>query len=166
MSVKAPGNGAPPGTVTFLDGATTLGTGTLAGGTVTLTTSSLAVGTHSLSAVYACDGNFNGSTSATVTQVVNLIPTTTALTSSVNPSLGGQSVTFTATVTTSGMGTPTGTVQFKDGGSNIGSAVTLDASGVATFATSSFSSTRVRRPFSAIVSPPTITRRMAPGCIA
>ena len=44
---------------------------------------------------------------------------TTAVSSSVNPSDFGQSVTFTATVT-SGAGTPTGTVQFKDNGVNLG----------------------------------------------
>lgn len=62
-------------------------------------------------------------------------PTTTAVTSSLNPSNLGQSVTFTATVTSS-FGTPTGTVQFKDGGTNLGSAVTLNGSGVAQFTTS------------------------------
>ncbi len=44
--------------------------------------------------------------------------TTTSLTSSVNPTVSGGSTTFTATVTT-GSGTPTGTVAFKDGGTNI-----------------------------------------------
>ncbi len=62
--------------------------------------------------------------------------TTTGLSSSVNPSEFGQSVTFTATVT-SGAGTPTGTVQFKDGGANLGSPQTLNASGVAQLPTSS-----------------------------
>ena len=48
--------------------------------------------------------------------------TTTTLTSSVNPSTYGQSVTFTATVApTSGGGTPTGTVEFYDGGTSMGS---------------------------------------------
>jgi hypothetical protein len=59
----------------------------------------------------------------------------TSVVSNLNPSRFSQQVTFTATVT-SGLGTPTGTVQFKDGGNNIGAAVTLDGSGVAAFATS------------------------------
>jgi len=62
--------------------------------------------------------------------------TTTSLTSSLNPSTSGQSVTFTATVTGS---SPTGTVQFKDGVSNLGSAVPL-AGGTASFTTSSLTS--------------------------
>jgi Zn-dependent metalloprotease len=60
-------------------------------------------------------------------------PTTTTLTSSLNPSLVGQSVTFTATVSGSG-GTPTGTVTFKDGATTLGSPAL--AGGVATFTTS------------------------------
>ncbi len=56
--------------------------------------------------------------------------TQTTLSSSQNPSSFGQSVTFTARVTTAG-GTPTGTVTFSDNGSPIGTA-TL-AAGAATF---------------------------------
>ena len=62
--------------------------------------------------------------------------TTTTLTSDVNPSLVGQNVTFTATVTSTFAGIPTGTVQFSIDGVNVGTPVTLDASGVATYATS------------------------------
>lgn len=68
----------------------------------------------------------------------NKATTSTAVSASPNPSSVGQSVTFTATVT-SASGTPTGTVQFKDGGTNLGAAQALNGSGVATFATSSLS---------------------------
>lgn len=59
----------PTGTVTFLDGATTLGAIALSGsGTAMLTVSTLSVGTHTLTANYAGDGNFAPATaSATVT---------------------------------------------------------------------------------------------------
>jgi hypothetical protein len=53
----------------------------------------------------------------------------------VNPSDFGQSVSFTATVT-SGVGTPTGTVQFKDNGNNLGIPVALNGSGMAQVTTS------------------------------
>jgi hypothetical protein len=47
--------------------------------------------------------------------------TTTTLTSSVNPSVQGKTVTFTATVTPqSGSGTPTGTVTFQNGATVLG----------------------------------------------
>jgi len=62
--------------------------------------------------------------------------TTTTVTSSTNPSDFGQSVTFTATVT-SGAGTPTGSVQFKDNGGNLGAPIALNASGQAQLTTSS-----------------------------
>jgi len=65
----------------------------------------------------------------------NKAATTTAVTSSVNPSNLNQSVTFTATVISTA-GTPTGTVQFKDNGTDLGSPVALNGSGVAMLTTS------------------------------
>ncbi len=68
--------------------------------------------------------------------------TTTALASNLNPSTAGASVTFTATVTctttcAASPGIPSaGTVQFKDAGTAMGSAVTVSSSGVATYTTS------------------------------
>src|ERR1700683_985214 len=59
-------------------------------------------------------------------------PTTTTLTSSQNPSNYGQAVTFSATVTSQGFkSTPTGTVNFYDGTTNLGSS-NLSSSAVAT----------------------------------
>lgn len=55
----------------------------------------------------------------------NLTNTTTSVSSSDNPSVYGQSVTFTATVTSNPPNAPTGTVQFKIDGGNFGSPVTL-----------------------------------------
>ncbi|HZS44603.1 MAG TPA: Ig-like domain-containing protein, partial [Blastocatellia bacterium] len=169
VAANAPGAGAPIGTVTFFDGATQIGTGTLNGsGVATFSTTALSVGTHSITATFGGDGNFNGSTSSAVNQVVNKAPTATALTSSVNPSVFGQPVTFTATVTsiappinnsgpavrrrtgtvasrtqttravTTGTGTPSGTVTFFDGATQIGTG-TLNGSGVATLTISTLS---------------------------
>ncbi len=61
----------PTGTVTFKDGATTIGTGTLNGGQATFTTTALAEGNHTITAAYAGDSNFNASTSSTLTQAVD-----------------------------------------------------------------------------------------------
>jgi Big-like domain-containing protein/VCBS repeat protein len=64
-------------------------------------------------------------------------PTTTSLGSVTNPIFAGQSVTLTATVAWQSVtSTPTGSVNFLDGASVIGSG-TLNGSGVATFATTS-----------------------------
>ena len=128
----------PTGSVTFLDGSTSLGTATLSGGVATLSTSTLAVGTHSITAQYSGDSNFHSSTSAALSEVITLAADSTTLASSLNPAGVGQSVTFTATIaSTSGAATatPTGTVTFSDGSTTLGS--TPVASGVATFSTSS-----------------------------
>ncbi|MFZ0771007.1 MAG: Ig-like domain repeat protein [Candidatus Sulfotelmatobacter sp.] len=126
--------GAPPNgeTVTFLNGTASLGTGTLSSGSASLTTSTLPLGTSSITATYAGDSNFAGSTSNAVSQVVNAATTTTALVSSLNPSGLGVSVKFTATVS-SGGGTPTGSVAFKNGTSTL--ATKTLSSGVATYST-------------------------------
>jgi parallel beta-helix repeat protein len=129
----------PTGTVTFLDGVTTLGTGTLNGsGVATFTTLALAVGSHPMTGSYGGDATYAVSTSPAVNQVVNKANTSTVDLSNVNPSTVGQSVTFTATVTAvaPGAGTPTGTVTFLDGVATLGTG-TLNGSGVATLTTSS-----------------------------
>jgi RHS repeat-associated protein len=124
---------SPSGTVTFKDGVSTLGTATLASGSATYSTSTLAVGTHSLTAVYGGDVNNAASTSAALTQMINSLPTTTSVASSLNPSNPGQSITFTATV--AGGSSPRGAVTFKDGATTLGTG-TLSG-GSATFVTSS-----------------------------
>jgi hypothetical protein len=133
---RSRGRGTPTGTVEFYDGTTLLGTAALnAGGTATFTTSGLGLGSHAITAQYLGDSIDFGSTSAALTQVVQT-STTTVLSSSPSPSAYGQTATFTATVTpTSGTGTPTGTVQFYDGTTLLGTAA-LNANGTATFTTS------------------------------
>jgi FKBP-type peptidyl-prolyl cis-trans isomerase 2 len=135
VGVTTPGAGTPTGTVTFEDAGTSIGTATLSSGSASFSTTTLAVGTHPITAVYSGDTNFATSTSATLSQTVSQASTTTGITSSLNPSIFGQSVTFTATVgvTTPGAGTPTGTVTFEDAGTSIGTA-TLSG-GSASFST-------------------------------
>lgn len=123
---------APTGSVTFKDGAATLGTGMLNGGTAIFATSALTAGSHAITAIYGGDAGNAPSTSPVLTQIVNQAATTTVVASSVNPSVPRQPVTFTATVTSTN-GTPTGNVNFSDGGVVIGTAALT--SGVATFTT-------------------------------
>jgi hypothetical protein len=61
---------SPTGTVTFMDGSTTLGTGTLAGGKTSFSTSTLSAGPHNITAVYNGTANIEGSTSAVLVQTV------------------------------------------------------------------------------------------------
>ena len=71
----APATGTPTGTVTFRDGAATIGTATLgATGSASISVTTLAAGSHSLTAAYAGSLDFLASTSAAVTQVVNAAP--------------------------------------------------------------------------------------------
>ncbi|MCX6890378.1 MAG: Ig-like domain repeat protein, partial [Verrucomicrobia bacterium] len=64
--------GTPTGSVTFKDSASTIGSGVLNGsGVATLAIASLPAGARSITAVYAGDGTFVGSTSSAVTQTVN-----------------------------------------------------------------------------------------------
>ena len=65
------GSGIPAGSVTFSRGTTAIGTAAVSMGVATLTTSTLPVGTHSITAVYAPIGNFAGSTSAAISQVIS-----------------------------------------------------------------------------------------------
>jgi hypothetical protein len=140
-TVTPSGPGTPTGIVTWWDGTTELGSFALNGNSASLTTSTLSLGAHSITANYGGDAVFAASTSAVLTQTVSntttTTTTTTSLMSSLNPSTVGQSVTFTATVTPNGSGTPTGSVTFKDGGATLGSANL--SGGEASYSTSSLS---------------------------
>jgi sugar lactone lactonase YvrE len=121
------GGGVPTGTVTFLDGTTSLGAGTITAGVATLTTSTLAVGSHSITAVYSGDVNFVTLTSSVLTESVDdfslSIASGNATSLTVLP--GGTGV-FTLTMS------PAGAATFP-------TAVTLSLSGLPTGATYTFS---------------------------
>jgi Bacterial Ig-like domain (group 3) len=135
LTATVTSGGTATGTVTFKDGAATLGTGTVnGGGQATFTTSAFTTASHSITAVYGGDTNYTGSTSPVLTLAVNQNSSTTAVTSSANPGNVGAPVTFTATLTVSGV-TATGMVTFKDGATTLGTG-TLNGSGQATFTTS------------------------------
>jgi hypothetical protein len=131
-------SGTPTGKVKFKNGSANLGTASLAGGVAGLTTTTLGVGTKSITAVYDGSASFASSTSSVLSQVVNKATSTVSLTSSLNPSTFGQSVTFTATVAPQFSGIPAGKVTFKDGSATLGSATLVG--GVASFATSALTS--------------------------
>jgi uncharacterized repeat protein (TIGR01451 family) len=126
--------GTPTGTVSFFDGETALcGPVTLSGGTATCTVSTLAAGDHFLTATYGGDATFPSSGSATLPRTVNPTATTTSLAALPASVVYGTPITLTATLAVSGPGggPPTGTVSFRDGATEIGTAAT-DGSGVAT----------------------------------
>ena len=137
-------SGTPSGSITFLDGTSSLGTSNIsATGSATLSVSTFAAAsTHTLTAAFSASGSFAPSTSPAVTLTVSPAPapaaiaTTSTLTASPNPAAAGAPVTLSATVTASS-GTPSGTLVFMDGTSSLGSA-TLGATGAATLTVSTF----------------------------
>jgi beta-glucanase (GH16 family) len=127
------------GTVQFKDGSTNLGgAAAVVNGSATFSTSSLSVGVHNITANYSGDSNFAGSVGMLPTQTVNPAHSSASVSSSPNPSVFGQPVVLTTTVSAvaPGVGTLTGTVQLKDGTTNLGGAVAV-SNGSAMFSTSS-----------------------------
>jgi hypothetical protein len=120
----------PTGTVTFYDGTSTLGTAPLSTSTGSFLpsgvstfspTTPLSVGTHTITAVYSGDSNFASNTSMALRQTINKAASTTVITSSANPAMPGQIITFYATVTATApaTSTPTGTILFIIEGSAV-----------------------------------------------
>jgi Bacterial Ig-like domain (group 3) len=121
----------PTGTVTFYNNGQSIGTGTLSvvngQEEASFITSTLTTASHAITAAYTSgDGNFVPSpTSAAVTQVVDKANTAASVATSLTPSVHGQPVTFTATITVVSPGSTsvayaTGTVTFYDNGISIG----------------------------------------------
>ena len=137
------GSGIAAGTVQFFDGVTQIGTtqniaqtsGSSAAANITINTSGspLTVGTHNFTAKYFAGGVLNSTTPNVAYTIGD--PTSSAVTASPNsPEQQGLPVTFTDTVTpaniggtSSPAGTPTGTVQFYDGTTPLGSAMNVTA---------------------------------------
>jgi len=132
-TVGADGPFAPTGTVVFKNGGAGIGNAKVVGGMAALTKTNLPSGSLSITALYQGDMNLAKSTSTPVTQVVKMASSNTTIQSSVNPSVQGQPVKFTATVT-SPTAKITGTVTFTAGTTTLGT-VTLSR-GKANIATS------------------------------
>lgn len=125
------------GTVRFVDGSSSFISEEIVNGQATYTTHYDKVADHTIVAAYVGDTTLSSST-ARLTEVIGKKPfaSVTALASSGSPSLLGQPVTFTATVTSIYGTIPNGEiVTFYDGSNTIGTGKT--SNGVATFTTSS-----------------------------
>jgi len=108
--------------VFFYDGGNLIGSGAVNAltGVATLNVGNFQVGKHDITVTYQGDNKYEPSASASVySQVVNAISTSVSLSSDANPSKEGGQVTFTATLTPSGV---TGTIEFFDGATSLGSA--------------------------------------------
>jgi hypothetical protein len=122
----------PTGTVTFMNGASTLSTVTLSSGVAALTTQNLPAGTDSVIAIYAGNSDSTSSTSSTVNVAITINATTVTVSSvplivySGQPKLtatigytdpSGSTVTPSGTVTFSANGAVLGTIALGAGGS-------------------------------------------------
>jgi uncharacterized repeat protein (TIGR03803 family) len=139
-TVHAQNGSTPTGTVVFQSNGTQIGSASLNNsGVAVLNYANLPVGNDNIVAIYQGSATLAPSTSNTVQQVVQRDLSTTAVTSSPNPSTGGEQVTITATVTPAGSPAPTGTVGFTSNGTLIPgcSAQVLSLSGIASCTTSS-----------------------------
>jgi hypothetical protein len=140
-SVARQGGGAVSGTVQFKADGNDLGAPQPVDGSgnASVSTSSLAVGNHPITASFTSTNanTLNSDGSLAGGQTVQAASTQTGVTSSMNPSQSGQSVTFTAEVdaVAPGAGTPSGTVQFSDNGTDLGGPQTLDGAGKASVST-------------------------------
>lgn len=118
---------AAAGTVQFRDGATNIGAPVaVSSGNASQTTTTLAVGSHQLTAVFTptTPTLYSTSTSPAVTYVIAgaTATSTTLATSPTSPVVENTPMTMTATITPTAA---VGTVQFRDGNTNIDSPVTV-----------------------------------------
>jgi large repetitive protein len=141
VSVVAPGAAAVNGDAVafFKDGAAiscaTPSTGIITLGQATCTTTFTQAGSYNITAVYNAGGTGNPNTATSQAALVYSVGRPApilALTSDANPSVFGQTVTFTARATApvTGGPVPAGTMQFYDGATILGS-VNLTAVGTA-----------------------------------
>src|SRR5205807_4947504 len=100
---------------------------------------SLGEAAHNVTGSYTRDPGFVTSTAASVPQTVGPSGSATPVSSSANPSVSGQPVTFPATIAPAGNGggTPDGSVQFLIDGTNLGNQVTLSGGAATSGSTSS-----------------------------
>jgi hypothetical protein len=139
LVLTAQGGAVPGGTIQFVDETTMHVLGWADVSAPSITVNHLATGRHLIRAEYSGTTDFQPlvlqpSQSALLTQTELATPDVT-VSSSQNPSVPGQLVTLTAMVR-SHVGTPRGTVTFRDGRSVIAAHVGLDRRGTASFTTS------------------------------
>lgn len=129
-----------PSPIALIDSTTNTTLATLnpnSAGVATFTTTSLSLGSHLIQAEYGGDSTHNPAQANLLQQVLAGTSTTTTLTSSLNPATFGQSVTFTAAVTSTST-IPVGTITFSDGTTVLATQPIISAGGftvIASFST-------------------------------
>jgi hypothetical protein len=124
------GSSTPTGTIQFTVDGNDLGAPVpISGGAASSpATAALSTGSHTIGARYSGDANVASSTASTKQLTIGKAPTSTVLTSTGSPTVSGQAVTFTASVSVlqPGAGDPAGGVQFNVDGDPYGTAIALN----------------------------------------
>jgi hypothetical protein len=141
-TVTSSGSVTPTSTIKFTWSGHTIGSATLNSGVATLSRSNLIAGTYPLTAVYLGDVANQGSTSVALNQVVLETTSAATLTSSPNPSVQGQAVTFTAKISSPTV-IPTGPVTFTSGNTVLGTAQLSGGKAMLTISSLAVGSTKV-----------------------
>ena len=118
VAARYDGSSPPDGELIYFSDnhGTDLGSVPMQGGSASVTTSALIAAKHTIIARYNGDGVY-GKSHGLLTQIVDKYSSTTTLTSSVNPAVYGQPITYTITVASSAPGGPTGVVNLTGVGS-------------------------------------------------
>jgi alpha-tubulin suppressor-like RCC1 family protein len=129
----------PSGSITFQDGATVLGTVPISLGGASLYTAFGTAGSHHVTATYSGDDSFGVAVSDPLTETVAAAVTSTFVSATKNPAHPGDAVTFNVDMMSSSLTPPpAGDIEFRDGGTLIGTApITGSIGTVASFTTSS-----------------------------
>jgi len=140
LAVTAADGSTPQGFILCFDNLSPFDQTVLIDGKATCTYGMRAVGTHNITAVFHTGDVRKWASSAgnVLTITVGKASSSVSVQTSRTPAPSGAVVVFTATVTgASGFSTPTGSVQFSDGSTALGSPVPLSTAGVAQLSSSS-----------------------------
>ncbi|HEX4007376.1 MAG TPA: FG-GAP-like repeat-containing protein [Acidobacteriaceae bacterium] len=91
------------------------------------------VGSYTLQASYAGDGNISAATSNTVAVQVTATPSNTVLYSSANPVTFPATFNLQADVSSGGLGVPSGTISFRNNGTQFGTGNLVNVNGASGF---------------------------------
>lgn len=132
-AIVSSGTATPTGTVTFLDGTTTIGSAPLSAGTASISVSNLAAGTHGITAVYSGSASFTSVTSATITEQVENFSLNVASGSITSVSIApGGSATYKLLISPAGAKTFPQGIQLSASGMPSGAVATFSPSSIKT----------------------------------
>jgi hypothetical protein len=159
--------GTAKGTATFKSGGIALGTAPLNGGLASFTTAAAPAGTDAITAVYSGDSNFAGSTSNTLSQVVNKVkPTLTWATPAAIPS-----GTALSTTQLNAIATAAGTFVYNPAAGAVLSlgahtlSVTYTPTNVTNYIATPITATVALQVTAAVTNTPTVTATPSPSTI-